>query len=59
MIGGNHIETRCKSFKISRCERLVRIKQLATKRLQNSQGTYVQPEIRGLCGQKAYRECIL
>ena len=33
IIGGNHTETRCKSFKISRCERLVRIKQPATKRL--------------------------
>ena len=26
IIGGNHTETRCKSFKISCCERLVRIK---------------------------------
>ena len=25
IIGRNHTETRCKSFKISRCERLVRI----------------------------------
>ena len=36
IIGGNHIETCRKSFKISRCEWLVRIKWLATKRLQNS-----------------------
>ena len=26
IIGGNHIEICCKSFKINRCERLVRIK---------------------------------
>ena len=26
IIGGNHIEICCKSFKTSRCERLVRIK---------------------------------
>lgn len=49
-IGENYIESRRKSFKISRCERLVLVEYLAPKRLQKSQRICVWPEILGVPG---------